>query len=128
MNTLADNALFEAFICGRSHMTSVDVERAHRDLGWASVTPSNAPVPNAPEPNAPVQNAPVPNPPASEPAESPAAAADPVLQQTLDELDPELAAMFKTAQSTGGSPLPTTGPPKTEDSEPEDLLIELIED
>jgi type II secretory pathway predicted ATPase ExeA len=107
MNTLADNALFEAFICGRSQMTRVDVERAHRDLGWAAVSPDTS-VPNAPE--------------------QPAVAADPALQETLDELDPELAAMYKTAQVAGGSPPAITGPPKLEEAEPEDLLVELIED
>lgn len=34
MNTLADNALFEAFLCGRASVSDVDVQRAHRDLGW----------------------------------------------------------------------------------------------
>jgi len=113
MNTLADNALFEAFICGRNQMTRVDVERAHRDLGWAGVAPSTA------APNEPVTERPQPAPPVAE---------DPVLQQTLSELDPELAAMFKAAPSAAGSPLPTAGPPKIEEPEPEDLLIELIED
>jgi type II secretory pathway predicted ATPase ExeA len=107
MNTLADNALFEAFICGRNQMTRVDVERAHRDLGWATDAPG-ACAPNAPE--------------------LPATPADPALQQTLDELDPELAAICKTAQVAGGSPLPITGPPKVEEAEPEDLLVELIKD
>jgi type II secretory pathway predicted ATPase ExeA len=107
MNTLADNALFEAFLCGRNQMTRVDVERAHRDLGWEAVAP------NAPEP---------------QPAQSPPAAVDPVLQQTLSELDPELAAMFKAMPDAGASPTPTMGPPKTEEPEPEDLLVELIED
>jgi len=107
MNTLADNALFEAFICGRNQMTRVDVERAHRDLGWAAEAPG-ACVPDAPE--------------------LPATPADPALQQTLNELDPELAAMCKTAQVAGGSPQPITGPPKVEEAEPEDLLVELIED
>ena len=107
MNTLADNALFEAFICGRSQMTRVDVERAHRDLGWAAVA-SGASVPNPPE--------------------VPTVAADPVLQETLDELGPELAVMFEAAQAAGGSPLPITGPPKVEEAEPEDLLVELVED
>ena len=107
MNTLADNALFEAFICGRNQMTRVDVERAHSDLGWAMVTP---------DASAPTTS------------EMPAVAADPALQQTLDELDPELAAMCKTAQVAGGSPLPITGPPKLEEAEPEDLLVELIKD
>jgi hypothetical protein len=60
--------------------------------------------------------------------ESPTVAADPVLQQTLDELDPELAVMFKTAPVAGGSPPPIAGPPKVEESEPEDLLVELVED
>ena len=107
MNTLADNALFEAFLCGRKQMTRVDVERAHRDLGWVAVTP-NTSAPN--------------------PAKSPTVAADPALQQTLSELDPELVSMFKAAQAAGESPLPTTGPPKAEEAEPEDLLVELIED
>ncbi len=34
MNTLADNALFEAFLCGRSQVTGTDVERVFADLGW----------------------------------------------------------------------------------------------
>jgi type II secretory pathway predicted ATPase ExeA len=112
MNTLADNALFEAFICGRNQMTRIDVERAHRDLGWAAVEPT----PSAP--NAPVTEVP----------QAPPVNADPVLQQTLNELDPELAAMFKAGPVAGGPQLPTTGPPKLEEPEPEDLLIELIED
>ncbi len=122
MNTLADNALFEAFICGRNQMTRVDVERAHRDLGWAVVAPDASAL-NPPELPTAVPGVPVPN-----PSESPTASADPVLQKTLDELDPELAGMFETAQAAGGSPPPITGPPKTEGSEPEDLLVELVED
>jgi hypothetical protein len=89
-------------------MTRVDVERAHRDLGWAAVA-RDASVPNPPE---------VPT----------VVAAGPVLQETLDELDPELAVMFETAQAAGGSPLPVTGPPKVEEAEPEDLLVELVEE
>ncbi len=114
MNTLADNALFEAFICGRNQMTRVDVERAHRDLGWAGVEPNTA----TPTASAPTVEVP----------QAPPVAADPVLQQTLNELDPELAKMFKAAPSAVGSPMPTTGPPKIEEPEPEDLLVELIED
>ncbi len=107
MNTLADNALFEAFLCGRNQMTRVDVERAHRDLGWVAVAP-DASVPN--------------------PSESPMVAVDPALQQTLSELDPELAAVFKTAQVAGESPLATMGARKIEEAEPEELLVELVED
>jgi len=36
LNRLADNALFEAFLCGRAQVTRGDVERAHRDLGFAA--------------------------------------------------------------------------------------------
>ncbi len=117
MNTLADNALFEAFICGRNQMTRVDVERAHRDLGWSGVGPAAA----SPNPTSAAPAAPDPMP-AAVPV------ADPALQQTLNELDPELAAMFQTTQSTGGAPMPTAGPPKVEESEPEDLLVELVDD
>jgi type II secretory pathway predicted ATPase ExeA len=35
MNRLADNALFEAFLCGRRVVSRADVERAHRDLGFS---------------------------------------------------------------------------------------------
>jgi hypothetical protein len=122
MNTLADNALFEAFICGRNQMTRVDVERAHRDLGWAAVA-SDASAPNPPELPTPEPQVSAANPP-----KLPTVSADPVLQETLDELDPELAVMFKTAQAAGGSPPPIAGPPKVEESEPEDLLVELVED
>src|SRR5262249_5393226 len=34
MNTLADNALFEAFLAGRSQVTRSEVERAGAALGW----------------------------------------------------------------------------------------------
>jgi len=107
MNTLADNALFEAFLCGRTQMTRVDVERAHRDLGWAAVVPDTS---------------------TQTPREAAEAGADPALQETLNELDPELAAMYKTAKVAGGSPRSITGPPKAEEDEPEDLLVELIVD
>jgi len=117
MNTLADNALFEAFICGRNQMTRIDVERAHSDLGWAGGAPSTD-TPTTASSNAPVPEVP----------QSPPPAADPVLQQTLNELDPELVSMFQAGPVAGGPPLPNTGPPKTEEPEPEDLLIELIED
>jgi type II secretory pathway predicted ATPase ExeA len=119
MNTLADNALFEAFICGRNQMSRVDVERAHRDLGWSGEGASS---------NPPAVAAAAPQASAPGTAGMPTAAADPALQRTLAELDPELAGMFKTAQAADGSPLPVTGPPKDEEAEPEDLLVELVED
>jgi type II secretory pathway predicted ATPase ExeA len=108
MNTLADNALFEAFLCGRSYVTRTDVELARRDLGWeAALMPAEAPavLPVAEPTTAPVVAA----------AAAPAAAADPVLasfeppatsapaaavnplDDALDRLDSELEAVFEPA-------------------------------
>lgn len=141
MNTLADNALFEAFLCGRSQVTAADVERAHRDLGWDGLGDGDASAPElsledfAPsKPSAPDR-----------------------LDDTLGQLDSELAAVFEprvapepaagqpelvnVAQSvappteinveTGPRYVPEEGPPKAEgdeDDEIEDLLVELVDD
>jgi hypothetical protein len=50
MNTLADNALFEAFLCGRPKMTRTDVERACKDLGVAETPAASAPATPDPRP------------------------------------------------------------------------------
>jgi len=50
MNILADNALFEAFLCGRPRVGAVDVERAWRDLGWQAGAGSAPPPPAEPLP------------------------------------------------------------------------------
>jgi type II secretory pathway predicted ATPase ExeA len=42
INTLADNALFEAHLAGRGQLTRSDVERACAELGWEAV-PAHAP-------------------------------------------------------------------------------------
>jgi len=155
MNTLADNAMFEAFLAGRTSVSAMDVERAHRDLGWESdpaqeyseSTPTEAPVPAAAPPEI-VQSAAAT---AVEP--EPVTAVDvsmlshsPVLTPlrggSLDDLDSELEAVFETTAMTMssespidptrpeaiGSFSPTEGPPKHEEEAPEDLLVELIED
>jgi general secretion pathway protein A len=136
MNTLADNALFEAFLCGRGAVTAKDVERAHRDLGWEAppaVSPASASprVPRA-----------VP--------ESPRPAARSVPSTSLEDLDSELEAVFEPAPSapdagTAFDPtspeaigsfarqppapfVPREGPPKEEPEDPEDLLVELLDD
>jgi general secretion pathway protein A len=113
MNTLADNALFEAFLCGRSQMNRVDVERAYRDLGWADAVA---------EPVDPSTETPT----SEDNAARAAAKGD--LQETLDQLDSELITMFETAPTAADPITPDLAPPKTEDAEPADLLIELIED
>jgi type II secretory pathway predicted ATPase ExeA len=125
MNTLADNALFEAFLCGRTRMTRVDVERAQRDLAWQGSGGEAAP-----------------------PAEGPAAELD----ESLGDLDSELEAVFDEAAG-GGRPGPLApqretrrprpapieldsapsrplldGPPKDEEADPPDLLVELLDD
>jgi len=149
MNTLADNAMFEAFLGGRQSVSAMDVERAHRDLGWeaapevtppqpvAVVAPELAAIPVAVAPPEPVATA--------EP--EPVTAIDfsvpaPLRGASLDDLDSELEAVFETdAMSLNceavidptspeaiGSFTPTQGPPKLEEEQPEDLLVELIED
>ncbi len=60
MNTLADNALFEAFLCGRPKMTRTDVERAQRDLGIGEA-PAASPT-AVPEARKAVAQAPAPAP------------------------------------------------------------------
>ncbi|HXV36241.1 MAG TPA: AAA family ATPase [Myxococcota bacterium] len=125
MNTLADNALFEAFLCGRSQITRVDVERAHRDLGWAPATArANEPAARA----TPVEPIPLADPIEVEPLATPIEEIDPVYQQTLRELDPALASLVSTATPARIAAIPSAGPPKLEGDEPEDLLIELLED
>jgi type II secretory pathway predicted ATPase ExeA len=113
MNTLADNALFEAFLCGRSQMNRVDVERAYRDLGWETA---------ASEPAGAALAVPM----SAGSAPSAEAAGD--LRETLDQLDSELASMFDPATAVWDPSAPILAPPKIEDAEPEDLLVELIED
>lgn len=102
MNTLADNALFEAFLCGRDQVASVDVERAYADLGWES-----------------------------DPGDNQATAVDTPrsdmsFEDTLNGLDEELAGLLKSAESDVQTP--DDGPPKDEDADPDDLMVELVED
>jgi len=153
MNTLADNALFEAFLCGRPKMTRTDVERACRDLGVGA--PSAAGAAAAPEP--PPVAAPAP---ATAPERSlrqrgfPAAAAeetfdfgvarssehrprraeleiiDPI-EDSLGDLDSELEAVFETSdpvRSPSYAPsqrprAPRKAPPKQRPDESGDDLL-----
>jgi len=50
INTLADNALFEAYLAGHAQLTRSDVERAHADLGWEDVAARARPAPQAAHP------------------------------------------------------------------------------
>jgi len=126
MNTLADNALFEAFLCGRTAVSPVDVERAHRDLGWDAGVAAQA---AAPDRDASPRRSAI----SARPA--------PAAEEPLDALDSELEAVFEPAASAGRAPfggfddrparasiVPEQGPPKQEDDEPIDLLVELLDD
>jgi len=158
MNTLADNALFEAFLCGRTKMTRTDVERAHKDLGVAESPTAHPPATPDPRPApVPVQT------PAAEravrhvsfsagasaeetfdfgvarPSEQRSRRAeleiiDPI-EDSLGDLDSELEAVFETSDpvlppSYAVSPrAPRKAPPKQQpDESGDDLLIELLED
>jgi type II secretory pathway predicted ATPase ExeA len=124
INTLADNALFEAFLCGRQQMSRADVECAHRALGWEQ--PAEA---SAAQPARTADAGPAPK----MPAEAPPPPARRAELELLDPFDSELEAVFEIATSepgsSGSSPPPTDvaidAPPKEDD--PEDLLIELLE-
>jgi type II secretory pathway predicted ATPase ExeA len=143
MNILADNALFEAFLCGRSGVTAKDVERAHCDLGWDSPAAPVAPAPAAPA-------APAPAAAAFAAPENPRPAPEDPLRPSLEDLDSELEAVFEPTPTAPDAPapvdptspeaigsyatvppahfVPEEGPPKEEPDPPQDLLVELLDD
>jgi hypothetical protein len=156
MNTLADNALFEAFLCGRAKMTRTDVERAARDLGFGAAGP--APLAAVPEvlPLAPVapdrivRHAGVSASASADesfdfgqpagvsrlPRRAELEIVDPI-DDSLGELDSELEAVFETREASrppqyappSRPRVPHQAPPKEELEESgDDLLIELLED
>ena len=157
MNTLADNALFEAFLCGRAKMTRTDVERACRDLGFGARRGGAAAVP---EPRDPLASVPPERrrPPcrtfrrrvrggelrlrhrrasaARLPRRAELEIMDPI-DDSLGELDSELEAVFETREiprppqyAPPSRPrVPHQAPPKEQlDESGDDLLIELLED
>jgi general secretion pathway protein A len=129
MNTLADNALFEAYLAGRTQVTRSEVERAAAALGWS-------------EPAAPAVETPA-APPARTSAPAPTRAA--MAEVTNPDLDTELEAAFEPApQRPLRRPVPERAaagrttvafqsergprpPPKLEDAVDE-LFTELIEE
>ena len=130
-NTLADNALFEAFLCGRDRVLRTDVERAHRDLGWDRAATSSLFDLTNPEPADAVE-APAPEtrgngsrPLAEAEVTAPESPAVDALEtetfEDLDsDLDSELEAVFEAA--------PGGAPPKVEADDEDDLFAELIDD
>jgi type II secretory pathway predicted ATPase ExeA len=127
MNTLADNALYEAYLAGRTQVTRGEIERAAAALGWSET-------PAAPEKPAAAPARASATPPRGGLAETTnpdldtelEAAFEPAPQRTLRRPVPERAAAGRTTvafQSDRG-PRP---PPKLEDAVDE-LFTELIEE
>jgi type II secretory pathway predicted ATPase ExeA len=140
INTLADNALFEGFLCGRRHVDAVDVERAHADL---QLEPKAEPA--ARSASAAKLWSPAPAASAAAPAAAPAVRLFepvPLVASASEraELESELDAVFEpTLASDRSLPVaklvgdfPSEGPPKREDAENEgelqDLLAEFLDD
>ncbi len=133
MNTLADNALFEAFLASRKRVTRTDVERAHRDLAWSAPAPAVARAPS---------RVATPLPPIDPLGESGTGFGErdvlpPASGGGFDQLDTELDAAFAIGpEGESGSPGDTLArarfaldaPPKQDDDLVEDLLVELIEE
>jgi type II secretory pathway predicted ATPase ExeA len=134
MNTLADNALFEAFLCGRPRIEAGDVERAWGGLGWTQEGPAAAPVPaGAPPVSRTRPEAPLPPPPVRQ------AEAEPTIllregdalfqpsQDDGDDLEEDLEAVFMSATSSRPKPARKRIPARRED-DPDDLVIELLDE
>jgi type II secretory pathway predicted ATPase ExeA len=127
MNTLADNALYEAYLAGRTQVTRGEVERAGAALGWSEL-------PDAASTSGAM--------PAARPSAAPSRGAP---EPTNPDLDAELEAAFEPApqRPTPRRPVPERAaagstvifqkdrgprpPPKLEDAVDE-LFTELIEE
>src|SRR5262245_5750646 len=126
LHRLADNALFEAFLCGRRRVTRGDVERAHRDLGFGG--PPEARRAEAPESRA-TQDEPdawqtgTAGPPAAAEEEKDPVAWDALSPEgdALGDLDAELEAIFEGSEE---------GPPRRLRVEREERLVaaELLDE
>lgn len=143
MNTLADNALFEAYLRSRRQVSEPDVVYAATSLCWSDppaptrpAAPSDASAFAAPDatdaPTASAVAGPAPARPTPKPTPTPTPAVGPKRPEfgmgdepmTLDDLESELDAAF----ATGTSSVPADGPPKDDDDIVEDLLVELIDE
>jgi len=126
MNTLADNALFEAFLCGRTKMTRVDVERAAKDLDLGAGGAAPAEETRAREPAPPAEH---------KPRRAVLEVIDPI-DDSLGDLDSELEAVFETSPSRAPAasapprprPLRKVARRERPDENGDDLLVELLED
>jgi len=126
VNTLADNALFEAHLVGRRAVTSADVLRAARDLGIPS--PEGTGDPQFIAGLGPARSA---DPGTMRTSEAPSAAARAMPPRAASEPDVEVAPLFESGKldadpfgSSGN--IADDGPPKEE--EIEGLFVDLIEE
>ena len=126
LNRLADNALFEAFLCGRRRATRADVERAHHDLGFDAPpqAPARAQAPEEPAAPDAWQAAPA-RAPGEVEAEPLPALLDPFEgdDDSLGDLDSELEAIFEGVDAPKH---PAAGRSRPERSQP--LMARLLED
>jgi type II secretory pathway predicted ATPase ExeA len=126
MNTLADNALYEAFLAGRTQVTRGEVERAGAALGWNELGASGQT--QSGPPAAATTRAPVPGRPApaasSDLDDELDAAFEPVGTRPMRRPVPERAEAGMTVVRPAAGPRP---PPKIEDAVDE-LFTELIDE
>ena len=138
MNTLADNALFEAFLCGRPRVEAGDVERAFGSLGWSSDDGVGIPAVFAPASAPSARSRPEPPLPPAPPRRS---EPEPTIllreSDTLfqpgedegDELESDLEAVFATATtSRAASSRPKKRISARREEDPDDLVIELLDE
>ena len=123
MNTLADNALYEAFLAGRTQVTRTEVERAAAALGWSELP---AEPEGAVASRAPAAPRPVAEPDATDLDAELEAAYAPAPQRALRRPVPERAAAGRTTVAFRSERGPHA-PPKLEDAVDE-LFTELIEE
>lgn len=123
INTLADNALFAAFLGGRDRVTNADVERAHEDLGWPAAESGGgvAAVPEFVDESESTLEVEGPLPIEMDATILLTEAHD-AGNGGLNDLDAELDAVFAATGRTG---IPDLGPPKDEE---QDLVATLLED
>jgi len=94
LNTLADNALFEAYLAGRTSIDPGDVERAASDLGigpdpGSTFSPASMASPVPPSPSLEIE---------STPAMPPVESAAPIIESAIElELTPQMASAADTS-------------------------------
>jgi type II secretory pathway predicted ATPase ExeA len=113
MNTLADNALFEAHLADRARVRPEDVERAAHDLGWDSALVG--PVADSLQPEAGFGR--------SEPADEPIELGTHAFGEELDK--PEEAPVF---EADAPSAVLTAEPEEGVERDVEELFDHLIDD